>query len=182
MEQNPWTTLHSRQVYENPWIRVVEHEVLNPAGNPGIYGVVQYRNAAVGVAPVEDGCLWLVGQYRYPLARYSWEIPEGGAPPGEAPLQAAQRELKEETGFSAARWEKLFELHTSNAVCNEWGIVYLATGLTPGEAQPEETEALRLQKVPIETAFARVEAGEITDSLSVAAIYKLMLLLISGRL
>ena len=106
---NPWRVLGSRPVYENPWISVREDEVVRPDGNLGIYGVVHYKNTAVGVLPVEDGHVYLVGQYRYPLERYSWEIPEGGCPEDEDPLQAARRELKEETGLEATRWEKLGE-------------------------------------------------------------------------
>jgi 8-oxo-dGTP pyrophosphatase MutT (NUDIX family) len=180
--QNPWTTLSSRKVYENPWIKVVENQVLNPAGNAGIYGVVHFQNQAIGVAPYEDGHLWMVGQYRYPLERYSWEIPEGGGSPEETPLEAARRELLEETGLSAAHYEPLLELHTSNSVCDEWGIVYLARGLQQGEARPEETEDLKVRRMPLEEVFERVEKREITDSLTVAAIYKLMYLKAVGKL
>lgn len=179
---SPWKTLSSAITYQNPWIKVVENQVINPSGNPGIYGVVHFHNKAVGVVPYEDGHIWLVGQYRYPLDEYSWEIPEGGGTPDETALEAAERELKEETGLTATHYKPLLEMHTSNAVCDEWGIVYLATGLTAGEASPEETEELQLQKVSIEAAYARVESREIKDSLSVAAIYKLMLLKLQGKL
>lgn len=179
---SPWTTLSSETTYQNPWIKVVENQVLNPAGNPGIYGVVHFHNKAVGVAPYEDGYIWLVGQYRYPLNQYSWEIPEGGGTPKESALEAAKRELLEETGLTANQYEPLLELHTSNAVCDEWGIVYLATGLTEGISNPEETEELIVEKVKLEEAYARVESREITDSLTVAAIYKLMILKMQGKL
>ena len=179
---NPWTTLSSREIYENPWIRVVENEVINPSGNPGIYGVVHFKNLAVGVAPYEDGCLWMVGQYRYTLERYSWEIPEGGGKKGLAPLDSAKRELLEETGLTAGHYEPLLELHLSNSVSDEWGIVYLARDLTPGAPQPEDTEKLLVRKMPLEEVFAEVEAGNITDSMTVAAVYKLMYLKLKGKL
>lgn len=179
---NNWTTLNKKLVYDNPWIRVEEHDVLNPSGNPGIYGAVYYKNLAVGVVPYEDGNVWMVGQYRYVLEQYSWEIPEGGCPEGEDPLDAARRELLEETGLVADQYEKLLELHLSNSVSNEWGIVYLAKGLKEYKAEPEETEDLQVKKLTIEELFEEVEAGRITDSLTVAAAYKLMLLKITGKL
>jgi 8-oxo-dGTP pyrophosphatase MutT (NUDIX family) len=144
--------------------------------------VVHFQNQAIGVVPYQAGDIWLVGQYRYPLQRYSWEIPEGGGAADESPLAAAQRELKEETGLTADHYQPLLEMHLSNSVSDEWGIVYLATGLTQGEANPEETEELRVRRVSLQAAYAEVEARRITDSLSVAAIYKLMLLQAQGQL
>lgn len=179
---NNWTTLNKKLIYDNPWIRVEEHDVLNPSGNPGIYGAVYYKNLAVGVVPYEDGKVWMVGQYRYVLKQYSWEIPEGGCPQSEDPLNAAKRELLEETGLVAAQYEKLLELHLSNSVSNEWGIVYLAKGLKQHEAEPEETEDLQVKQLTVEELYEEVEAGRITDSLTVAAAYKLMLLKITGKL
>ncbi|MDX1905427.1 MAG: NUDIX hydrolase [Bacteroidia bacterium] len=180
--QNPWTTLSSRVVYDNPWIRVTEHQVLNPAGNPGIYGTVHFHGDAIGVVPYENGYVWMVGQFRYPLNQYSWEIPEGGSPPGEDPAATAHRELLEETGLRAETLTPLLEMHLSNAVSDEWGRVYLATGLTQAEATPEETEQLTVQKMRLEDVFAEIEACRITDSLTVAAIYKLMLMRVTGAL
>ncbi|MEL6672365.1 MAG: NUDIX hydrolase [Bacteroidota bacterium] len=182
MEKNPWTTLEKNLQYDNPWIRVEEHQVLNAAGNPGIYGTVHFKNQAVGVVPYEAGHIWMVGQYRYPLDRYSWEIPEGGGPWGEDPLATAKRELAEETGFSARDYQPILEMHLSNSVSDEWGIVYLATGLEAGKAHPEEDEALQVEKWSLEEALARVESREVTDSLTVAAIYKLMLMQCRGEL
>ncbi len=179
---NNWTTRNKKLIYDNPWIRVEEHDVLNPSGNPGIYGAVYYKNLAVGVVPYADGKVWMVGQYRYVLQQYSWEIPEGGCPQDEDPLDAAKRELLEETGLVAAHYEKLLELHLSNSVSNEWGIVYLAKGLEEFEAEPEDTEDLEVKQLTIEELFEEVEAGRITDSLTVAAAYKLMLLKITGKL
>ena len=173
-EDNPWHTVDSRQVYDNPWIRVTEYDVVNPSGKPGIYGKVHFKNHAVGVVPMdEEGGIWLVGQHRFPLDVYSWEIPEGGCPIGLSTELAALRELKEETGIGAERLERLFEMHLSNSVTDEWGVVYLATGLRMEEAEPEETESLRVVRLPLEDAYAMVREGRITDSLSVAAIQQL---------
>ena len=177
---NPWTTLASKELYSNPWIKVVENQILNPAGGKGIYGVVHYKNTAVGVVPYEDGHVWMVGQYRYPLNLYSWEIPEGGGLKEESPLEAAKRELLEETGLKAGHYSPLLEMHLSNSVSDEWGIVYLATNLQQGKAEPEDTEELHVRRMPLEEVFAEVEAGRITDSLTVAAIYKMMYLRVKG--
>ncbi len=174
---NPWTTRRSRPIYDNPWIQVTEHDVLNPAGGDGIYGVVSFKNHAVGVVPIDDeGNTWLVGQYRYTLNAYAWEIPEGGSPKGEDPLAGAQRELREETGLTARDWSVLIDtLHTSNSVTDEAAIVYLARGLTLGPAQPEDTERLDIRRVPLTEAVDMALDGRITDAISVAALLKLAL-------
>lgn len=173
-EENPWRIVCSKPVYENPWIRVTEYDVVNPSGNPGIYGKVHFKNHAVGVVPMdEQGCIWLVGQYRFTIDAYSWEIPEGGCPIGMSMEEAAMRELREETGIVAERLEKLFEMHLSNSVCDEWAVTYLATGLTMGQASPEETESLRVRRLPLEEAYGMVLEGIVTDSMSVAAIQAL---------
>ena len=148
-QHSPWQTLTNRTVYENPWIKVVHNEVINPAGNEGIYGVVHFQNLAVGVIPLDNQMnTWLVGQYRYPLDVYSWEIPEGGCPIGSNPLEAAQRELKEETGITATDWTPLGQFHISNSVTDESGFLFVAQSLTFGQAAPEETEELAIRKVP----------------------------------
>src|SRR5437773_2686581 len=117
---NPWTTLSRRPVYENAWIAVREDQVIRPDGAPGIYGVVHYKNVAIGVLPIdEQGRVWLVGQYRYTLGVYSWEIPEGGGAPGESREETARRELREETGLAAGRLEFLVHAHLSNSVSDE---------------------------------------------------------------
>jgi len=183
MEKNPWTTLRSKTIYDNKWIMVTEDEVINPKGGQGIYGKVHFKNMAIGIVAMDDEqCLWLVGQYRYTLQAYSWEIPEGGCPDGENPLEGAKRELKEETGLQAQQWQELFRMHLSNSVSDELAIIYLATGLIQGDATPEETEDLRLRKVSIEQAYEMVETGIITDSISVAAITKIKLMLLQGKL
>lgn len=178
-----WKTLSEKLVYDNPWIRVSHREVLNPAGNPGIYGLVHFKNRAVGVLPLdEQGNTWLVGQYRYPLGEYSWEIPEGGGPLGTPPLEAAQRELREETGLLAGEWTELLRMHLSNSVTDEAGIVYLARGLQQGPSEPEETEELQIRKLPFTEAFDMVMQGKITDSLSVGAILKAHLWIQAGKI
>jgi 8-oxo-dGTP pyrophosphatase MutT (NUDIX family) len=168
---NPWTILNSRLVYENPWIRVREDQVLRPDGQPGIYGVVEFKNRAVGVLPVDhEGCLWLVGQHRYPLNIYCWEIPEGGSPESESPEETARRELREETGLSAAKLELIGTAHLSNSVCDEVAYIYRATELSHGESMPEGTEELHAKRVTWDEAWAMLRQGEITDSMSVIAL------------
>lgn len=171
---NPWKTLNSREVYDNNWINVTEHDVLNPAGGKGIYGKVHFKNIAIGIIPIDsEGNTWLVGQYRYTLNKYSWEIPEGGGALGTPPLESAKRELKEETGLSANNWELVMHLHTSNSVTDEEAIIYLAEGLEQGTDALEDTEAdLVVKRVSFRSAVEMVMNGEITDSMSVAGLLK----------
>jgi 8-oxo-dGTP pyrophosphatase MutT (NUDIX family) len=173
--ENPWRTLSSREVYDNPWIRLHEDAVVRPDGEDGIYGVVHFKNVAIGVLAVEDDFIYLVGQYRYTLEQYSWEIPEGGCPEGEDSLSAAQRELAEETGLSAEKWEKMGEAHLSNSVTDERAVWFLATGLTQGERHPEGTEQLVVRRVSISQALSMALTGEITDALSMLAIMQYQL-------
>ncbi|ADR20090.1 NUDIX domain-containing protein [Marivirga tractuosa] len=174
MANSPWKLLSTEMQYDNPWIRVEEDNVINPSGKKGIYGRVHFKNVAVGIVPIDnEGNTWLVGQYRYPLDEYSWEIPEGGCPIGEKELDAAKRELKEETGLIAEHWEEFLRIHTSNSVSDERGVVFIAKDLTQGNTQFEETEDLKIKKLPLEEAFQMVMDGEITDSISMAALLKL---------
>ncbi len=176
--ESPWTIHTETRKYENPWIQVDEFTVNDPSGRPGIYGTIHFKNWAIGVVPIDDeGNTYLVGQYRFPLKQYSWEIPEGGGKLGVDPLVSAKRELAEETGLTAARYEKILEMHLSNSVCDEWGVIYLATGLTAGTAHPDPDEALTVIKLPFEEAYQRVLSGEITDSLSVAGILRAKIIL-----
>lgn len=174
--KNPWTVVSTRKVYENNWISVREDAVIQPDGERGIYGVVHFRNIAVGVLAVEDDFVYLVGQYRYPLEQYSWEIPEGGCGEGEDPLGAAQRELEEETGLRARHWRKLGEAHLSNSVSDELAIWFVATGLTQGEHRPEGTEQLVVRRVPFAEALRMAMSGEISDAISQLAIMGFRLL------
>lgn len=168
---NPWQTLSSTTAYDNNWLTIRHEEVVTPAGTPGIYGVVSFKNKAVGVLPIdEEGYTYLVGQYRYPLNEYSWEIPEGGSPVGTDILESAKRELKEETGLMAERWTKMARIHTSNSATDEEGFIYIAEGLSQGEHAPEETEELMVRKVHLSEAVRMVMASEITDSISMCAI------------
>jgi 8-oxo-dGTP pyrophosphatase MutT (NUDIX family) len=170
---NPWSTLSLDVVYDNPWIRVTHRDVKNPSGGNGIYGVVHFKNVAIGIVPLDaENYTWLVGQYRYTLNRYSWEIPEGGCPLGTEPLDSAKRELLEETGLSAKEWIPLLEMHTSNSVTDEYGVAYIARKLTLGTAEPEETEDLQVRRLPFQEAYEMVLQGDITDALSAIAILK----------
>lgn len=182
-QHNPWAIVGEKEVYDNKWINVTEYDVINPSGGKGIYGKVHFKNWAIGILPFdEEGNTYLVGQYRFTLNQYSWEIPEGGGPMGEDILASAKRELKEETGLVAAEWTKLLDFHLSNSVCDERGAIFLARKLKQEEAAPEETEDLVVKKIPFEKACQMVENGVITDSMSVAAILKVKLLLLEGKL
>jgi 8-oxo-dGTP pyrophosphatase MutT (NUDIX family) len=170
---NPWQTLSSEVKYHNPWISVREDQVVNPGGGHGIYGVVSMKNKAIGIIPLDaDGNTWLVGQYRYALNEYSWEIPMGGGPVERDTLESAKRELKEETGLLAARWTRIARLHTSNSVTDEEGFVFLAEDLTQSDVEPEETEDLRLWKLPLAEAVRMCMTDRITDAISVAGLLK----------
>jgi 8-oxo-dGTP pyrophosphatase MutT (NUDIX family) len=182
-QQSPWQILATAVQYDNKWIRLTEHQVINPNGGKGIYGVVHFKNLAIGVVALdEEFNIYLVGQYRFPLEAFSWEIPEGGGPLGEDPLLSAQRELLEETGLVAEQWEPIVQMHLSNSVSDESGIVFLARGLEQRAAEPEETEQLFIRKIPFEQAYRMVKEHEITDSLSVAAIQKIKLMMLEGEL
>ena len=171
-QKNPWTTLSSREIYLNPWIRVREDQVLKPNGNPGIYGVVEYRNRAVGVVPIDDeGYTWLVGQYRYTHNRYEWEIPEGGCPEGESLEDCARRELLEETGLVASELEPLLlDIQLSNSIGNETAHLFIARGLTQETPQPEDTEQITIRRLPLSEAIQMAATGQIRDSMSVIAL------------
>lgn len=175
--RNPWQTKSSRQIYENAWIRVDEDQVVNPAGKPGIYGKIHFKSHACAILPIdEQGNTWLVGQYRYALDRYSWEIPMGGVPVDEDLISGAKRELKEETGLTAASWETILGSFISNSVTDQYGVVYLATDLTEGEPDFEDTEDISIKKLPFTEALRMVTDGEITDLLSIAGILRYALI------
>ena len=169
--RNPWNVLGSREIYVNPWIRVREDQVIRADGHPGIYGVVEFRNYALGIVPVtDDGDTYLVGQWRYPLEAYSWEVPEGGGPLTEPALASAQRELQEETGLTAAGWTDLGIFHLSNSVTDESGRIYLAQGLASGHSDPDGDEVLAVLRLPLKEAFAMAMDGRITDGVSIIAL------------
>ncbi len=177
-----WMRRNRDIVYENPWIKVTHETVTTPSGTEGIYGVVHFKNLAVGVVPIDtEGYTWLVRQSRYTLDSYTWEIPEGGAPLGEDPLVAGQRELREETGLRAGRWRELMWMHTSNSVTDERAVVFIAEELSQGEQALEDTEDIQVRRLPLSEAVQMVLDGDITDALSVAALLRVQQLFTSGR-
>jgi 8-oxo-dGTP pyrophosphatase MutT (NUDIX family) len=181
--RNPWKILAQRVIYDNQWIGLTEYDVINPSGGKGIYGKVRFKNLAVGVLPLDkQGYTWLVGQYRFPLDAYSWEIPEGGGDPAVPAVESAKRELLEETGLVARDWTELMEMHLSNSVTDEHAFIFLARGLEQREAMPEQTEELVVRRLAFDEAYRMAESGEITDSMSVAAILKVKLMLLQGQL
>jgi 8-oxo-dGTP pyrophosphatase MutT (NUDIX family) len=182
-EENPWQVKSETTVYDNPWINLTEYQVLNPSGNPGIYGKVHFKNRAIGIVPLDaDMNTYLVGQYRFVLNEYSWEIPEGGGPLNDEPLDAAKRELLEETGLTAKNWTEVQRMHLSNSVSDELCIIYVATGLEQFEAEPEDTEQLVVSKMPFDEVYRMVCDGEIKDSVTVAAVLKVKLMILEGSL
>lgn len=168
---NPWQTLSTQLEFENDFFAVTTHETIAPDGARPIYGKISFKNRAVAVIPLdEEQHTWLVGQWRYTLGEYSWELPMGGSPASESPLESAQRELKEETGLRAANWEQILKLHTSNSVTDEVGYVFLARGLEHGTPEFDATEALEIQRLPLTAAIAMALDGRITDAISVAGL------------
>lgn len=181
--KNPWQVISQKQAYDNKWINVTEYDVINPGGGKGIYGKVHFKNLAIGVIVLDKELnTYLVGQYRFTLDEYTWEIPEGGGEPGVDPLESAKRELLEETGIIAHEWTLLYNVHLSNSVSDEYGYLYLARDTEQHSPMPEETEQLMIKKISFEQAWQMAESGAITDSLSLIAIQKVRLLLAEGKL
>ena len=178
-EQNPWITKSTETKYENPWIRLDESQVINPAGNDGIYGVVHFKNRAMAIIPLdEENNTWIVGQFRYTTNTYEWELIEGGVRDGEDLLIGAQRELEEEAGLNANEWKMIIDgCQLSNSVSDEIGYAYVAKGLTITATNPEETEQLQIRKLPFDDLVKLVMNGEIKDLLSVASVLKVKVLL-----
>ena len=175
MTMNPWKTLSSSQIYTNPWFSVREDRVIAPDGRSDIYHVVSAGRVAVGIVPLwEDGSITLVGQYRYPVQEYSWEIPEGGGDVGSEPVESAKRELREETGLLADTWQYLGRVHTSNCFVDEVCHLFVATHLRQGPADPSPEEILQVQRLPFQEAVTMVRDGSITDAISIAAIFHLI--------
>lgn len=183
MSRNPWETLSKETKYDNAWIRIDENKVLNPSGNEGIYGVVHFKNVAVGIIPLDNEYhTWIVGQYRYPMESYEWEIPEGGSPEGETALETAKRELQEEVGIIAGQFIPILEMQLSNSTTDELSITYVARDLTFVPPTPEEDEVIEIRKLPFEDLFQMAMNGEIKDALSVASIFKVRQLIKKGAL
>lgn len=181
--ENPWTIDGSTSVYSNPWICVTEFNVRNPNNGIGIYGKVHFRNLAIGILVLDNNYnTWIVGQYRFPTEKYSWEIPEGGGDLEINPLESAKRELKEETGIIANNWISLLEMDLSNSVSDERSISFIARDLKFEESEPEETEQLQVKKIPFDDVYKMVMDGDIRDSITVASILKAKILIDKGEL
>lgn len=174
MQTNPWKTLSSSTLYGNKWFTVREDRVIRPDGQPGTYSVVSAGRLATGILALwPDGSLTLVGQYRYPLKEYSWEIPEGGGDLTADPLEIARQELREETGIEANTWEYLGRVHTSNCFMDELCHLFLARDLTQGMPRPDPVEILQVRRVPFQEAITMANEGAITDAISIAGIFRL---------
>jgi 8-oxo-dGTP pyrophosphatase MutT (NUDIX family) len=172
--ENPWSTLSVRKIFDNPWLELWEERCLDPSGKPAVYGKISFRTKAVGVIPIDgDGHTWLVGQYRYCINQYCWEIPMGGSPHPVPVLESAKRELREETGLSARRWEQILFVHLSNSVTDEEGYVFTAEDLDHGQPEFESTEKIEIRRIPLQDAIRMAVNGEITDGLSVTGLLKL---------
>jgi len=170
---NPWKLKSDKLIYENPWIQVNHHEVIDPSGKDGVYGKVHFKNIAVSILPLDDeGNTWIVGQYRYPLGRYSWEIPEGGCPIGTDPLDSAKRELQEEAGINANDWKLIGEADMSNSVTDEIAMMYVAQDLSFRQQELESTEDIQLRKISYDQLYQKVIKGEIRDSLTIMTVLR----------
>lgn len=182
-DTDPWTIKSVSQPFANDWFKIDSYSVIHPGGADGVYSVIRARRLAVGVLPVEaDGRVHLVGQWRFALGRYSWEMPEGGADPGEPALMCAVRELAEETGLRAGELHVILEMDLSNSLSDERAIVFLATDLTPGEANPEPTEVLKRRTAHFTELLDRVVGGHIRDSMTVAAVLRAHHMAVTGEL
>jgi 8-oxo-dGTP pyrophosphatase MutT (NUDIX family) len=180
---NPWQVLGQKEIYDNAWIDLTEYDVINPSGGKGIYGKVHFKNTAIGILPLDENMnTYLVGQFRFTINEYSWEIPEGGGMLTEEPLIAAQRELLEETGLRAITWSKIAEMYLSNSVTDENCIIYIAQGLSQHKAMPEETEQLLIKKIPFEEVYTMVIQGKIKDAVTVTAVLHTKILLLKKKL
>ena len=182
-QRGPWKTLKAEERYSTPWISVSHHDIIDPSGRAGIYGVVHFKNLAVGIIPLdEEGNTWIVGQYRYPIDAYSWEIIEGGGSRERPPLESAQRELREEAGIAAVRWTEVLQMDLSNSASDEVAIIYVAQGLAFHAPEPDHNEELELRKVPFSELVEMVMRGDLRDSLTVAGVLKVERMLRDGAL
>ena len=182
-DKNPWKINGSKKIYENPWIRVDEHDVIQPKGAKGIYSVVHFQNLAIAILPLDENHnTWIVGQWRFPVNEYSWEIIEGGGDINTDPIESAKRELQEEAGIIAEEFIKIQEVHLSNSGTDEMGIIYVARNISFTNSSPEETEELQVQKIPFTQLFELVMRGEIKDGLTIMAVLKTKLLMDEGKI
>jgi 8-oxo-dGTP pyrophosphatase MutT (NUDIX family) len=170
-----WRHHSERLVYETPWISVHDFDAEAPTGARTVYGVVRYKNLAIGILPIfDDGSIMLVGQHRFPLRDYSWEIPEGGVHVGDDVLEGARRELREEAGLEAREWRQVLSYQLSNSVSDERGHGLIATGLTQTQAEIEQdpTEAIALARLPFREALDLALAGRIWDVITLAMLLR----------
>ncbi len=182
-KHGPWKTLTTTTPFESPWIKIEHSEVITPGDTDGTYSVVHFKNYAAGIIPLDDeGNTWIVGQYRYPLKKYTWEMPEGGAPIGTSILESAKRELLEEVGLKANDWMEIQVTHLSNSATDEYGVIYLARNLEEFEPEPEIDEDLQIRKLPFDEFYQMILDGEITDSMTVMAGYKVKLMMLNGEI
>ena len=178
-----WRSLTAQTVFQNPWIRIESHDVIAPTGNPAHYGLVKFANRAIAVLPLhDDGTVSLVGQARFAVNAYSWELPEGGGPHDEDPSQAAMRELREETGLVAADLREILSFDMSNSVTDEVAVCFLATGLSQSETAPDETEAFEYARVPFKTLLDAAIKGQVRDGLTVVSVLRVHHMAVSGDL
>lgn len=178
-----WTVLSRRPLHDNPWFALDQFETLAPTGRPASYYLQTYKTLAVGMLPLhDDGTVTLVGQWRFPFGAYSWEIPEGGAPKDEPPLDGAKRELREEAALEAAHWRRILTMQLSNSTSDELCLGYLATGLTPAASDPDDTEALTVVRVPFREALHAAVTGRIQDSITVAMLLRVHHMAVEGEL
>uniref|UniRef100_B0T8W3 GDP-mannose pyrophosphatase n=1 Tax=Caulobacter sp. (strain K31) TaxID=366602 RepID=B0T8W3_CAUSK len=179
----PWSVRSQKIVYDNPWITLTEYQAVAPTGRPALYGKVAFKNRAIGIVPLHaDGTVTLVGQNRFTHANYSWEIPEGGAPLAEDPLDGARRELAEEVGLEAADWRQILTMELSNSITDEFCHGFLAMDLTPTATAPDETEDLAVARVPFGEALDAAVAGHMPDSLTVALLLRVHHMAVKGEL
>jgi ADP-ribose pyrophosphatase len=182
-QSDPFTTLSTQTTYENPWIRVEHQEVLRPDGQPGVYGIVHFTNRAIAVLPIEEnGDTYLIGQWRRPLERWSWEIPEGGVPFEEDIEVGARRELEEEAGLIAGTMVKIAEFDVSNCVCDEVGVGFLAYELSQGIMSPDPTEVLSIRRIHFTHVLDEIDQGIIRDAPTLVTVLRAHQLAITGKL
>ena len=169
----PWRSLGDSVLVDTPWMRVTRHPAIAPTGADADYVVVRPKNVGTGVLPLhDDGTVSLVGQHRFALMRYSWEMPEGGAPEGEDPFEAVKRELAEEAGLTAQHWRAALDLDLSNSITDERAMAWVAWGLSETETAPDETEVFLTARVPFRDLMAEIARGAVRDGLTVATAYR----------
>lgn len=182
-ERGPWKKLREEERYATPWISVSHHDVLDPSGRQGIYGVIHFKNLAVGIIPLDERLnTWIVGQYRYPIKAYSWEIPEGGGERDLPPIESAKRELREEAGITAEHWTEVLQMDLSNSASDEVAIIYVAQVLGFHEPEPDHDEQLEVRRIPFQQLVDMVMRGEVRDSLTVAGVLKVDRMIRDGTL